>query len=73
MEHSRGEDEEEEQEFPTFGYCESDYNTVGQPHILHSHSLHYIFLRFYSVLTVCYVYIAGRACVLWLLAELLYP
>ncbi|XP_029025668.1 dnaJ homolog subfamily C member 21 isoform X4 [Betta splendens] len=28
MEHSRGEDEEEEQEFPTFGCSESDYDTV---------------------------------------------
>lgn len=35
MGHSRGEDEEEE-EFPTFGDSESDYDTVSQPQTLNS-------------------------------------
>lgn len=37
MEHSRGEDEEKE-EFPTFGDSESDYDTVSQSHTLNTYS-----------------------------------
>lgn len=32
MEHSRVEDEDEEDEFPSFGDSQSDYDTVNQPH-----------------------------------------
>lgn len=31
MEHSKPEDDEEEEEFPPFGDSESDYDTVSQP------------------------------------------
>lgn len=36
MEHCKGENEEEEEEFPTFGDSESDYDTVGQLHTLNT-------------------------------------
>lgn len=72
MEHSKVEEEDDDEAFPTFGDSQSDYDTVSQPCAYQIKTKHFPLGGIFFSTLIPYLLFPGGAHLLWLLAELLH-